>query len=109
MNEERDRVLTEAMGECWHDYDLGRPVFTCKGGGFVCRKCKDFLVSNNCFTTDEDFQRLWAWAGRQPDLASVFERYAAESLGSPPESRATRDRFADELFRLRRDIPAAAQ
>ncbi len=109
MNEERDRVLTEAMGECWHDYDLGQPVFTCKGGGFVCRKCKDFLVSNNCFTTDEDFRKLWAWAGRQPLLAAVFRRCALEGFGPPPESAETRGRFADELFALYRDAAKASE
>jgi hypothetical protein len=103
LSDERDRVLTEAMGECWHDYDLGQPVFTCKGGGFVCRECGDFLISNNCFVTDEDFRKLWTWAGRQERLAAVFRRYASESPGAPPEGREARERFADELFALYRN------
>lgn len=109
MNDERDRVLTEAMGECWHDYDLEQPVFTCKGGGFVCRKCKDLLVSNNCFTTDEDFRKLWTWAGRQPHLATVFERYASKNNGSPPVGAEAREQFADALFALCRDGANASE
>ncbi len=107
MNEERDRVFTEAMGECWHEYDLAKPVLTCKGGGFVCRKCKDFLVANNCFSTEEDFEKLWTWAQRQPRLAGLCARYAGNT-GSLPLSADDRERFADDLF-VMYGVPAASK
>lgn len=92
MSDERDRFLTESMGECWHEYDLGAPVLTCKGGGFVCRKCREFLVSNNDFSTEEDFERLWGWAHSRADLRSLLDRLSSRPAG--PQTRVPRGTHA---------------
>ena len=96
--EGRDRFLTEAMGECWHEYDLAKPVLTCKGGGFICRKCKDLIVSNNDFSTPEDFERLRSWVADRKFLhTGTTMPQAAEADSS---CRETRERFADALYGL---------
>ncbi|OPY66432.1 MAG: hypothetical protein A4E57_02809 [Syntrophorhabdaceae bacterium PtaU1.Bin034] len=96
MSEERDRFLTEAMGECFHDIDLGKPVFSCKGGGFVCPKCEELVVSNNYFSTREDFARLWQWVSKQEGLGSFFSAFPADTIENSDE----RNRFADGLYKL---------
>ncbi|MGD0231091.1 MAG: hypothetical protein ABSC19_12155 [Syntrophorhabdales bacterium] len=98
MKEERDRFLTEAMGECWHEYDLGKPVLTCKGGGFICGKCRDFVVSNNDFSTREDFAKLSTWAEGQIGVHRDFAPFRTALSG--PTGQETRDRAADVLYRL---------
>lgn len=47
MNEDRDRYLTQAMGECWHAFDPDKPVNTYSLEAFICEKCKSFILGNN--------------------------------------------------------------
>jgi hypothetical protein len=72
MNLERDKALTEAMGECWHEIH-GRAM----GGVIRCSKCQeimviddhDFLVTrvtNSNFSTWTGFGKLWEWSIQQP-------------------------------------------
>ena len=98
MSDERDRFLTESMGECWHEYDLDAPVLTCKGGGFVCRKCREFLVSNNDFSTEEDFERLLRWAHARADLRSLLPRLSNDLPGRKPLSHRERMRLVRALY-----------
>ncbi len=59
----RDRHLTEAMGECWHE----------SNGRLNCKKCESFLYAkspnhisyNNEFSTWEGFGKLWRWGQQQ--------------------------------------------
>lgn len=95
-NDERNRFLTIAMGECWHDFDLGCPVLTCKGGGFICGICRDFVVSNNDFETEEDFSRLWKWTNSLPEFGERLEGEEESSF----VDRLSRRRFADRVYDL---------
>lgn len=95
-NDERNRFLTLAMGECWHDLDLGCPVLTCKGGGFICGKCRDFVISNNDFETEEDFSKLWEWANSLPELRERLK----DAKGSSFADRVSRRGFADRIYDL---------
>lgn len=99
-DDERNRFLTLAMGECWHDFELGCPVLTCKGGGFICGLCRDFVIANNDFATDEDFPKLWEWATTVPALREV--------IGATDESsfveRDSRRAFADKVYEILRKI-----
>lgn len=102
-NDERNRFLTIAMGECWHDFDLGCPVLTCKGGGFICGECHDFVIANNDFEREEDFSKLWEWVNSLPQLR--------ERLGEGKEplfsDRISRREFADRVYDLlRQERPA---
>jgi hypothetical protein len=93
-DDERNLFLTLAMGECWHDFELGCPVLTCKGGGFICGTCRDFVIANNDFVTEEDFSKLWEWANTLPELREI--------LGAVDESsfvdRVGRRAFADKVY-----------
>jgi hypothetical protein len=63
MKELRDKFLTEAMGECWHEAGTKRVnPFT-----YVCTKCGSNIKKNsyNNFSTWEGFGKLWEWAQKQ--------------------------------------------
>lgn len=73
-------------------------MLTCKGGGFVCRKCREFLVSNNDFSTEEDFERLLRWALSRADLRSLLARLSADLPGHKPVSQEERMRLVRALY-----------
>ena len=89
MNTERDKSLTEAMGECWHESNL-------QG---VCKHCKahNYPYTNN-FSTWEGFGKLWVWASSQVGLL----RMITNELDKNDSYRWTHwvhpDRFADAVY-----------
>lgn len=99
-DDEKNRFLTLAMGECWHSLELGCPVYTCKGGGFICGLCRDFVVANNDFVTDEDFPRLRKWVNDLPALK--------ENLGEIDEASWTgsvgRRAFVSKVYEVLRKM-----
>jgi hypothetical protein len=102
-DDERNRFLTLAMGECWHSFELGCPVYTCKGGGFICGLCRDFVVANNDFATEEDFSKLWSWIQTVPELREWASESGEALLLS---DHAGRRAFADRVYEfLRRHQP----
>lgn len=100
MNEEMDRFLTEAMGECWHEYEMDKPVLTCKGGGFVCRKCGELIVGNSDFSSREDFSRLWSWVVSHENSAALRASLRVETTDGPPDDRESRTALAEALYRV---------
>lgn len=60
MDTERDKFLTEAMGECWHD--RGFIITSPETGTGVCRNCQCKLYFDNQdrinFSTWEGFGKL---------------------------------------------------
>jgi hypothetical protein len=46
MNQERDKFITEAMGRCWHDYDIDKPLNTYSLEAYICEKCTGFVLGN---------------------------------------------------------------
>ncbi len=95
MNPERDRFLVETMGDCWHEWDPDRGVNTYSLEAFICDKCKGFILGNRDFSTQEDFTVLLRWARAQPALAGLCEELGDGELAEG----ATRNRFADSLYR----------
>jgi hypothetical protein len=63
MTQQRDRFLTLAMGECWHEYHNGNMLERCK----LCKKT--FLGTSAAaqikFDTWDGFGKLWEWANKQ--------------------------------------------
>ena len=67
MNTERDKFLTEAIGECWHDPDpwldadqfFPDPRYACCGVSKIRGKK---LID---FSTWDGFGKLWTWAQEQ--------------------------------------------
>lgn len=86
MNEQDQKLLTEKMGECWHEPDsecaVGREY---NGGGTIkqkCLKCGCLLSTtyqiyedNRTFDTPDDFFVVWTWAKGQ----EWWEEFLAEN------------------------------
>jgi hypothetical protein len=71
--EKRDKFLTEAMGECWHDW-RDYPAWeghkdAPEGELFVCKQCRAHVSSDIgkpfTFSTWENFGKLFLWATTQ--------------------------------------------
>lgn len=95
MNTERNKFLTEAMGECWHEVSQ-RPYGYYL---FVCKKCgtqstRDFSI---CFSTWEGFGKLWEWAKKQ-DWWSYFSVCRIGYYGGINQDFIHPDNFADALY-----------
>jgi len=59
----RDKFLTEAMGECWHEWEALEIE-----SAWECSTCKclwDCTKSRVDFSTWEGFGKLWEWAQQQ--------------------------------------------
>jgi hypothetical protein len=100
MNEERDRFITESMGQCWHAYDLDKPLNTYSLEAYICEKCKGFILGNYDFTKEEDFSHLWRWAQGQEKMSVLVKQFREEDLRSPEGGEGLRDSFAEDVFRL---------
>ena len=68
MNTERDKFLTEAMRECWHEKAMRTGIF------YACDECGGRLLSlgnsplrpsRSDFSAPEGFFKLWNWAIEQ--------------------------------------------
>ena len=97
---ERDRFLTKAMGACWHEYDPDKPVRNASFIGYVCKKCNDFLFTNNDFSTLEDFIKLLNWAHGQETLSEFVSQFAPKDFVNEKKGPQTRKKFADALYSL---------
>lgn len=91
---ERDKFLTEAMGECWHDMiynELGDRYSKL----YMCMKCThqdNSITLDNDFSTWEGFGLLWEWSQKQEWKANFSYRVGfREYLVNP-------DRFADAMY-----------
>jgi len=68
---DRDKFLTELVGECWHDeYSHEGPTFQERYDKYVCLRCgfevsytPSFYKMN--FSTWENFGKLWKFAQKQ--------------------------------------------
>ncbi len=99
MNPERDRFLTEAMGQCWHDYDPDKPVMTYSLIGYLCTKCGNFILANNDFSTGEDMAKLLAWASDREDLRGIIPPQSADRLSGPGALAEEREELAEAIYR----------
>ena len=96
MNVERDKFLTEAMGECGHEWK--RSCGCCPG---YCKKCGAEEGENNDFSEWEGFGKLWTWAQKQEWWSSFVYKMAFEFQGQKQvfcEAMIHPDRFADEIY-----------
>ena len=61
-NEEINKYLTEAMGECWHDWKNLPKIRSAQ-----CVKCTTLFhrAQINDFFTWQGFGKLWEWATKQ--------------------------------------------
>ena len=92
--EMRDKFLTEAMGECWHE-------LSCRPSNNYCLKCEksnyvDGCVNNN-FSTWQSFGKLWEWAKGQEWLDD-FLRSKPHRAWLIPIAWVHPDNFANALY-----------
>ena len=104
MNTERDRFLTEAMGECWHEFDAEPSLFgEWEDESNYCNKCSyrkglnDVLPVNN-FSSWEDFGKLWDWASSQVGLLRMITNELDENDSYRWTHWVHPDRFADAVY-----------
>ncbi|MCX7965040.1 MAG: hypothetical protein N2596_00245 [Syntrophorhabdaceae bacterium] len=98
MNEERDRFLTELMGQCWHDYDTDKPINTYSLEAYICKKCKGFILGNNDFSQEEDFIRLYNWAKGQEKLKQILKDFSEQDLFDREKGAHFREKFASNIY-----------
>jgi hypothetical protein len=99
MNTKRDKFLTEAMGECYHDFVIDHSAIN----PYKCKKC-DFwhgIKLQNDFSTWKDFGKLWEWTQKQDWL----EKFLRSSMPFMYQCSTDNlqifthpDKFADALY-----------
>lgn len=98
MNEQRDKFLTELMGQCWHDYDIEKPINTYSLEAYICKKCKGFILGNNDFSQEEDFMRLLGWAKDQKALKRILNAFDEKDFFDKEHGKFYREKFADSVY-----------
>ena len=88
MNIERDKFLTEAMGECWHEV---------LGGQWNCYKCRNENTLNYDFSTWEGFGKLLEKARDNQGVGiivaqNILAKVIEKSMNNIP------DRFANAVY-----------
>lgn len=74
MNIERDKFLTESIGECWHENEL---TMDANDGSLYwrCRYCHKEDIRNIDFSTWEGFGRLKSFMVEHPEHEAFFDTY----------------------------------
>lgn len=105
MNPERDKLLTESVGECLHEFDIDWDTRKF-GDVHFCLKCNgDYNKVNHKrtdFSTWTGFGKLWEWSQNQ-DWWDTFEyNNSSESLHCTchefNKKLINPDRFADAVY-----------
>lgn len=113
MNTERDKFLTEAMGECWHEYET-RDIFIDSFFGShlynFCTKCnitdKDAKPYTN-FSTWDSFGKLYSWCKEQ-EWWTMFCYYRfgdGNYIGYKVFEFIDPDKFANTVYEFLKDNP----
>lgn len=102
-NEERDKFLTEAIGECWHHE--GETVADAKHyvDFYICSKCHKTWKYRVDFSTWKGLGKLWPWAQKQEWWKTfIYEGYTHPSKNVGSEVQMTifidPDRFANAVY-----------
>jgi len=98
MNTEREKFLTEAMGECWHSFEgsiTGRECVKC-GAEFWANEIETANKKHN-FSTWEGFVKLITWI-RQQEWYERFHVEMNESVESWRNYLINPDEFADTVY-----------
>lgn len=109
---ERDKFLTEVMGECWHiregiEYytDSGTPYHVCRcGKKLVFHEISTFYNPN--FSTWIGFGKLWEWATQQDwwekftDLCEYNRQFHQKWAHQVLPEIIHQDKFADAVYKF---------
>lgn len=91
MSNERDRYLTEQMGECWHEFG---------DEGCYCTKCSSYKVrpKNTDYASWNGFGKLWEWAQNQTWLCNFIFTVPGSVHDTFLEHIKSPDRFANAVY-----------
>jgi hypothetical protein len=109
MYTERDKFLTEAMGECWHEWEGHHSDYKCcmhcgKDGGYP--EGYRIRLRNSDFSTWEGFGKLWEWSQKQEwwfrfwYYSSAFDHSGVEVAFPRDACIIKPDRFASIIYRF---------
>lgn len=91
MSVERDKFLTKAMGECWHDYSYPNNCVKCN------KQIQDLYFID--FSTWSGFGKLWEWAQKQEWWKPfVYKVNSIDDVYHISNSIIDPDRFADTIY-----------
>jgi hypothetical protein len=93
---ERDKCLTEAMGECWHTIK-----HHCSCCDDWCSVCGIDAPEQNDFSTWEGFGKLWEWAQKQEWYYNFLKTVCPYKTDYPSvihEDYIQPDRFANAVY-----------
>lgn len=84
-NEEINKYLTEAMGECWHEWQaISKPVH---GYRYCCTKCEKMvdkklqnLTNGNLWIA---FGITWGWATKQEWWGKFTSTFTIDGIQTP--------------------------
>ena len=103
-NIERDKILTEAMGECWHEFDANLRY---NGVIWPCKHCGDEYLTNqrakannNNFSTWNGFGKLLSWCKEQ----SWFYKYDVFHSSRWSLQGLDPDKFANSVYEYLKGI-----
>ena len=134
MNNEKDKYLTEVMGECWHELkaETSRVTIMRATGGAICTKCNEYWnynsgtsrynsqynrnevfpeKVNNNFSTWGGFGKLWEWSQKQdwfPELIrqTCYYEMCRNEFSKGNDSIIHPDRFAGSIYQfLKKENP----
>ena len=118
---ERDKFLTEAMGECWHDWiqktrlGSGRCICQVEGHYMAYENFVFHAEMNLDFSTPEGFFKLWNWAKEQ-EWWTIFrksqihrkivkhDRGEKDIWGLIPAELINPDTFANAIYNYLKEV-----
>lgn len=114
---ERDKFLTEQLGECWHKAIKKLPAAgythlgVCKCGAWSELKGRDYahipftFLQQNDFSTWDGFGKLWEWSKKQRWFTKVilFRRYGDEEQLVLYPTMVDPDNFANAVYKFLRE------
>ncbi len=111
MNRERDKFLTEEMGECWHEWDNRSKYNPPRFAAVICKNCGQSMKNakmNTNLSSWEGFGKLWEWAQKQEWWIGFCEFANNNFLDFAPQGKRLfpslvhPDRFANALYEFLR-------
>lgn len=103
---ERDKFLTEAMGECWHGWREPKPKYIGDARWpCTCGENHGDIDFNNDFSTWEGFGKLWEWVQKQ-EWWILFvddnqtDEHGLETINGYLRRLINPDRFADAVYKF---------
>lgn len=117
--EERDKYLTEAMGECWHEFTLDDPHLKPVEGSYGICNC-GYRINylhfhahtkyNPKFSTWDGFGKLYEWSVEQDWWYEFLFEWSGEIISfSIPYKLVYPNPFANVIYEFLRDKETSSE